>query len=860
MLHTKRKGAVRGAFRAILSILLILMLTVSMFPTVSLAGNAVKDEKSRDIAIVFDNSGSMYGTGNKRWCQAIYAMEVFAAMMNDGDTLSVYPMNDIEVNGTLYTSQSPLVVRNLNEVPQIENILTIHGGITPVETVTDAYNGLLGSKADEQWLIVLTDGTEFYQQSINLGVTRTQTLLSEVLTEYNQTVNVMYLGIGVNENIKPTVSGSHYSRVEAVLDTSQVPSVLADMANSIFGRDQLVTNGNSFSIDIAMKRLIVFVQGKDIDNIVLRDSTGKEFTNMISEYSPHYSTLGALSHPSSPYDEALQGTIKTFADCPSEDYTVEYTGEMSSIAVFYEPDVDLVFRLVDANGNTVSTYGDQYYAGTYKLQYGLVDREGNFTNSPLLGETNYSLACTLNGEETVYTATGTGEIDIELAANDTLDLSVTATYLGDYTITRSGQELGLPVGGVTITPRPAGSLMMTVSGGADTYTLAEMEEKGVYDITFTRDGNKLTADELKRTELDVSVEGGVDYEIVEAADGYQLCLRHQGAPEDTNLEECVVTIVGTYTNEDGEKAVSDPVQITFELEDEAYKLRLNLDVPKKFLVISALAKAEPMKATITMGGQPLTAEQFALAQLNVNADGLKYIVTPLPEESAYEIAIDPNSKPSAGVYKLDFTATALDPVGREVSADADTKLELQHYPLWLRILLICLVIAVLAFLIWMYLNAKVLPKKIAVAKTIFTVDGQMVTGTADCKYAGGGKKRGSLDITSPRYSSNPLVRCGFRVELEAISPRREKSSSRGAGFRSVQGINASAVNSINLGPAQFAKESNSSKFVKLGAGAKNGQTQVLRLSNNARCNISGEVTDSDGGATSISLIVVLKFY
>ena len=36
----------------------------------------------RAIYVVFDNSGSMYGDGNKAWSQATYAMEVFAAMMN----------------------------------------------------------------------------------------------------------------------------------------------------------------------------------------------------------------------------------------------------------------------------------------------------------------------------------------------------------------------------------------------------------------------------------------------------------------------------------------------------------------------------------------------------------------------------------------------------------------------------------------------------------------------------------------------------------------------------------------------------------------------------------------------------------
>ena len=51
----------------------------------------------RAIYVVFDNSGSMYGDGNKAWSQATYAMEVFAAMMNyeSGDVMPGFPMHDI---------------------------------------------------------------------------------------------------------------------------------------------------------------------------------------------------------------------------------------------------------------------------------------------------------------------------------------------------------------------------------------------------------------------------------------------------------------------------------------------------------------------------------------------------------------------------------------------------------------------------------------------------------------------------------------------------------------------------------------------------------------------------------------------
>ena len=60
----------------------------------------------RAIAVVFDNSGSMYmgdSSQSKAWCRATYGMEVFAAMMNPGDVLEIYPMSPVEVEGKSYT-------------------------------------------------------------------------------------------------------------------------------------------------------------------------------------------------------------------------------------------------------------------------------------------------------------------------------------------------------------------------------------------------------------------------------------------------------------------------------------------------------------------------------------------------------------------------------------------------------------------------------------------------------------------------------------------------------------------------------------------------------------------------------------
>lgn len=95
----------------------------------------------RAIYVVFDNSGSMYGDGNKAWSQATYAMEVFAAMMNyeSGDVMKVFPMHDITTDGnTGSATKSSMEIRGKDDIAQIHNMYTPKPGGTPYTQVNNA--------------------------------------------------------------------------------------------------------------------------------------------------------------------------------------------------------------------------------------------------------------------------------------------------------------------------------------------------------------------------------------------------------------------------------------------------------------------------------------------------------------------------------------------------------------------------------------------------------------------------------------------------------------------------------------------------------------------------------------------------
>lgn len=83
-----------------LALLLVLILSLQLLPAVFAdGGHAPK----RVIHLVYDDSGSMIRANGEqvdRWCQAKYAMEVFAAMLGENDTMNIYYMSAFEGNGS----------------------------------------------------------------------------------------------------------------------------------------------------------------------------------------------------------------------------------------------------------------------------------------------------------------------------------------------------------------------------------------------------------------------------------------------------------------------------------------------------------------------------------------------------------------------------------------------------------------------------------------------------------------------------------------------------------------------------------------------------------------------------------------
>ena len=118
--------------KRILSFILVFIFLLS---TVTCVVHAEEKSKGKTINVVYDDSGSMVMDNSdnyiKRWSQAKYALEVFCAMMSDGDTMNIFPMSKRGGLGlTLYGSDE-------NRVAAVHQMNARYSN-TPFATVTAA--------------------------------------------------------------------------------------------------------------------------------------------------------------------------------------------------------------------------------------------------------------------------------------------------------------------------------------------------------------------------------------------------------------------------------------------------------------------------------------------------------------------------------------------------------------------------------------------------------------------------------------------------------------------------------------------------------------------------------------------------
>lgn len=349
---------------------------------------AVEAAPSRQINVVYDDSGSMYRTNGNlvdTWCQAKYSIEVFAATLGETDKFNIYYMSDYQ-NGT---QSGPRIVLDGNDgaatnVAKIHNQTTTAGN-TPFDSVRKAYSDLQNSSADEKWLIILTDG-DFQGVDGTAGI-------DAYLAQKAADINVMFLGMGSEAAGITPKEDNNIFYVEAKTN-NQILTQITGICTRVFNSNRLDVNASSknFSFDVPMGELIVFAQGANVQVNGIQREDGTLIKSAKTPVEVKYSSCDATNYSNEPVTD-LVGSIAIFIDDFSVgNYTLDVSGA-ETIEIYYKPNVEVAAYLTDANGNEVTDMAN-LESGEYTLSFGFVKagtRE-KVSASKLLGEVQYE-AC-----------------------------------------------------------------------------------------------------------------------------------------------------------------------------------------------------------------------------------------------------------------------------------------------------------------------------------------------------------------------------------------------------------------------------------------------------------------------------------
>lgn len=469
---------------------------------------------TRVINLVYDDSGSMIVNSAKQkvdtWCQAKYAVEVFAAMLSEKDTLNVYYMSDFDVDESAgpKLSLSGTSGGSVN-VAKVHDLITSAGN-TPFNTVRKAYKDLVQAEADEKWLVVLTDGEFQNVEDIDA-----------FFAQKASDVKVMFLGMGPDaDGITAKESQDiYYTKAQT---NSEILTRITDICTRVFNSHRLDVNVSSkkISFDIPMGELIVFAQGANVEIKGIKTADGTLIKNASAPVTVQYSEdPSSTGYEDFIVDTSLLGKIATFKDdFVAGEYTLDVSGA-ETIEVYYKPNVEVAAYLKDMQGNEIPN-NTEVEAGDYIIEFGLVKAGTNekVPESKLLGEVTYEANVTNDGvlHENTYasgdqiTLTEGGlqmdataryleyhkvstSIDYSIYKNK--ELTFTVLENPEYTITSDGFTPEEPIvikallDGRELTEEewaamgtPTTELMSKVKFKLDDFKIEKMSEPGIYHI------------------------------------------------------------------------------------------------------------------------------------------------------------------------------------------------------------------------------------------------------------------------------------------------------------------------------------------------------------------------------------------
>jgi hypothetical protein len=401
-------------------------------------------QPSRAIHVVYDDSGSMIyedeidektgkPTGKPiyvdRWVQVKYAMEVFAAMLDEKDTLRVFYMSDFDTKLDDKTGKprgrvdAPAGITLYGNDSAQSRVDKVHDKVTaawntPYDAVAKAYKDLKETTADEKWLVLLTDGdfnqfdgdyeqidgTPFKkknpdgtEQDNPAAVKKVEKKVNDYFKQYvkDGDVKIIILAMGNIINIEFKKDGDRII-YERARNSDDILDKITNICNIIFKRIQypndLMINNRELDFDLRMEEFLVFAQGKNVQDV--KTEGDKVTINPDEKVRVQYSEEAAtnLEYPNNSGVKEiilglggnLTGVVARFRNIPEGKYNLVITEKETEKAVYIKPHINLQIKMYRDRDNveipineSKNRYFDDINADTYRIEYGIIDKNGN---------------------------------------------------------------------------------------------------------------------------------------------------------------------------------------------------------------------------------------------------------------------------------------------------------------------------------------------------------------------------------------------------------------------------------------------------------------------------------------------------
>ncbi len=491
-----------------------------------------KETHTYDIAVVYDNSTSMYN--GAMWCQAKYAMEIFASMLDySRDRLTIYPMWEVQTvrnpqkpSEIMEYDPKPVEIRSIGDIDKIHYMYTTVGSDTPLTPAEDAVRALGSSDATDKWLVVLTDGV-FNSDGKDVDN------LPE-FADLSKNIKVQYLAMGGSAKAADANESKGFYADKAN-SGEELNEALISICNRIFERNKLPQSefkNGKVSLDVSMNRLIVFVQGDGAEissltgsngNVgVISDSGQRKYSG--KEYSLGYGKLGDLvlgvgerNESITVIDDSLYGQVVVFDGCQSGEYVLNYTGDPDKVQIFYEPNVKIKYTLTK-DGEDITALDEslsplesiEIDEGDYTLDYYLVDgvTGERVDSSELLGKVEMSGTLSYSGGdgETIKA----GRV-VTLIPNESATFCIDGTYLGGkYSISTRDTQGTLSIVIKPIVEHDLG-INISTEQTRDFYYTKKADEWQPMIIKLDIDGSPLTDEQLADVMLDLKFDPAITH-------------------------------------------------------------------------------------------------------------------------------------------------------------------------------------------------------------------------------------------------------------------------------------------------------------------------------------------------------------